>query len=155
MKAAFLRPGPLGGLTLAIALTGCYTFQPIDPGPIEPGTTVRAHLDGRGVRAPSGGLLLRDAVEGHVVRADQELLALQVTIHPDSPIQRVRTSTVEIPWAEVRYAEQKTLDRTRTGVFVGGASLVAGFIIVRLFQQWSGGGTGDGGGNGAEMGPGW
>lgn len=113
-------------------LAGCYSYAPARPEALSPGTEVRAHLTGAGsdrlldvngldARRLEGEVL--DVGEGRIV------LSVPVPVDPGTPRYRGLEERVILPFGDLAGLEIREMDRTRTGLFAGGAVVVAGSIL--------------------------
>lgn len=115
-----------------LLLAGCYSYAPARTEALSAGTEVRAHLTGAGSDRllDVNGLDTR-RLEGEVldVGEDRIVLSVPVPADPGSPRYRGLEERVILPLADLAELEIREMDRTRTGLFAGGAVVVAGSIL--------------------------
>jgi hypothetical protein len=150
------------GLIAAIALllfSGCYTYAPLEPGPIPAGTQVRLELADRNAEPrAAGSIFARESLEGELVHADEREIVLRIRrdLGGSSAWSAAWEDSLRFGWDQLRRVEEKRLDVTRTSLVAAGSAAV-GLVVLRvLFRQWAGGWTGRNGEPGLpEIGPGW
>jgi hypothetical protein len=116
------------------ALTGCYTFAPVDLGAARPGMRVEVALSPRGsedlARVVGPGVA---RIEGALVRvaADSVELALVRSARRDGADDLWQRQRVAVASGFIAQARVRRLSRTRTWLLAGGAvlgvALSAGF----------------------------
>ena len=123
-------------LALLPFLAACYTHAPIEPAAVRAHTSIRARVDAATARELEPLLGLRDArlLTGVVIAASPDTLIVEV---PTSVRAEVGSSVqtlkqrVAIPRTSIFELETRTIDRLRTGLVVGSASIVVGALIFR------------------------
>ena len=132
-------------LVLVPLLAACYTHAPIDPNAVRPRTSIRARVNAATAEQlePLLGVTSARLLNGVVVAASPDTLIVEVPTGVRAEIgssvqtlnQRVaiaRTSIVEL--------ETRRIDRRRTGLVVGSASIVAGALLYRAIRGEPGNG---------------
>jgi hypothetical protein len=132
-----------------LQLAGCFTLTPIRlDSEIEPGR-LRIHLTDSGVARAAGVLGERVRVlDGEVARSTAgEIVVLVPSSGPTAFGEKTLYQELRLSRDDVTALERRRLDRMRTGLTVGGAAAIAGFL---LYESLSGktGSTPDGGGGG-------
>lgn len=130
-------------MALVILVSGCARWVPARVGDVPLGTDVRLRLSDEGA-AQLEDLTgtRRSEVSGQLLQWDSEVMvsaALQAAgagANSSSLRQRFVVDQEDILGVDIR-----ELDRTRTGLFVGGVAVVAGSAIVWVVSQLAGGGT--------------
>ena len=130
-------------MALVILVSGCARWVPARVGDVPLGTDVRLRLSDEGA-AQLEDLTgtRRSEVSGQLLQWDGEVMvsaALQAAgagANSSSLRQRFVVDQEDILGVDIR-----ELDRTRTGLFVGGVAVVAGSAIVWVVSQLAGGGT--------------
>ena len=123
-------------LALLPLLAACYTHAPIEPNTVRAQTNIRARVDAATAEKLEPLLGLRDArlLTGVVVAASPDTLIVEVPTsvraEVGSSVQTLR-QRVAIPRTSIFELEARRLDRLRTGLVVGSASLVVGALIFR------------------------
>lgn len=122
-------------------LGGCFAYVPVDVGQIQPEDDVRARLSAS-LAGELDPMLLRDArvLEGRVIETGGALI-IEVPVVSDLRGSRVEAlhQRVRVPITEITEAELRSLDRTRTGLFVGGGLAVTLAIVIHQLTRESGG----------------
>lgn len=130
-------------LALVMMVSGCARWTPARVGEVPVGTDVRLRLSEEGtaqLQELTG--IRRSEVSGQLLQWDGEVMvsaALQAAgagANSSTLRQRFVVDEENILGVDVR-----ELDRTRTGLFVGGVAVVAGSAIVWVVSQLTGGGT--------------
>lgn len=130
-------------MALVIMVSGCARWVPARVGDVPLGTDVRLRLSEEGaaqLEELTG--TRRSEVSGQLLQWDSEVMvsaALQAAgagANSSSLRQRYVVDQEDILGVDIR-----ELDRTRTGLFVGGVAVVAGSAIVWVVSQLAGGGT--------------
>ncbi|MCY3704241.1 MAG: hypothetical protein OXH08_01885 [Gammaproteobacteria bacterium] len=130
-------------MALVILVSGCARWVPARVGDVPVGTDVRLRLSDEGaaqLEELTG--TRRSEVAGQLLQWDSEVMvsaALQAAgagANSSSLRQRFVVDQEDILGVDIR-----ELDRTRTGLFVGGVAVVAGSAIVWVVSQLAGGGT--------------
>lgn len=152
---AGMRRFPLATFLLPVA---CYTYAPIEPARIEPGTGVRARINGGAAErlAPLLGTTDARLVSGRLVytRADTMIVEVPTVVQAtmgssmETLHQRVSISRTDLVELETR-----RLDRVRTAALAGGLALVVGAVVIKSLEQDPGtdGPPGGGGGTDARL----
>ncbi len=130
-------------MALVILVSGCARWVPARVGDVPIGTDIRLRLSDEGaaqLEELTG--TRRSEVSGQLLQWDSEVMvsaALQAAgagANSSSLRQRFVVDQEDILGVDIR-----ELDRTRTGLFVGGVAVVAGSAIVWVVSQLVGGGT--------------
>lgn len=130
-------------MALLIMVSGCVRWIPARVGEVPVGTDVRLRLSEEGaaeLRELTG--TPRSEVSGQLLQWGDEVMvsaALQgagAGANSSSLRQRFVVDEEDILGVDIQ-----ELDRTRTGLFVGGVAVVAGSAIVWAVSQLTGGGT--------------
>lgn len=139
-------------LTLgALALSGCYSYQPIEVADIQPQMDIRARVSGAQSDQLADVLNSDDRmVEGTVIENGSDEILLEVSTGTAERRGRVETlnQRVRIPTTEVMTVDQKSVDQTKTTLLVGGAVAVAAVAVIAAITAGSSSstpGTGPGG----------
>lgn len=139
-------------------LTACYTYAPIEPARIQPGTGVRARLSGAAADrlAPLLGTTSTRVVSGRLVDTRADTMIVEVpTVVQASVASSMETlhQRVSIPRADLVELETRRLDRFRTAALAGGVALVVGVVVIKSLEQDPGrdGPPGGGGGTDARL----
>ena len=124
-----LRPSVLLFLT-----TACYSYAPIDPAAVRPGTGVRVRVSGAGADRLAPLLGTGDArlLSGTLVDVRADTMIVQVpTVVQTAVGSSLETlhQRVSIPRSDLLELETRRLDRVRTGLVAGSAALVVGGAI--------------------------
>lgn len=135
--------------TGCLLLAGCFTLTPIRmDSEIEPGR-LRIHLTDSGVTRAAEVLGERVRVlDGEVARSTAgEIVVLVPSSGPTAFGEKTLYQELRLSRDDVTALERRQLNRTRTGLTVGGAVAIAGFL---LYESLSGktGSSPDGGGGG-------
>ena len=121
-------------------LAACYTYAPIEPGVVQPGTGVRARVSASGAErlAPLLGTTRESRVlSGTLVDVRSDTLIVQV---PTVAQAAVGTSVeplhqrLSIPRTELLELETRRLDRARTAAVAGGVAVVVGTVVIRSLR---------------------
>ncbi|MBA2707681.1 MAG: hypothetical protein H0U59_07750 [Gemmatimonadaceae bacterium] len=133
-----------GALILLPLLAACYTHAPIEPSALQAGTNIRARVNATTAEQlePLLGLSNARLVSGVVITTSPDTLIVEIptTVRAQvgSSVQTLK-QRVAIPRASIYELETRKIDRLRTGLGVGSASLLAGALIFRSVR----GGPGD------------
>ncbi len=136
--------GMRGSLILLPFLAACYTHAPIGPNALRAGTSIRARVNAATAEQiePLLGLNNARLLSGVVITTSPDTLIVEVptTVRAEigSSVQTLK-QRVAIPRASIFELETRKIDRLRTGLVVGSASLLAGALIFRAVH----GGPGD------------
>lgn len=124
-----------------VLAAGCFAYQPTGPNEIRVNDDVRALLTSAQV-GQLDPVFLKDGrtLEGKVVENGEEVL-IQVPVVSELRGARVQTlhQRVRIPRESIVDLQLRRLDRTRTGLLVGGGLALAAAIVVRELAGDSGG----------------
>ncbi len=130
-------------MALVIMASGCARWVPARLGEVPVGTDVRLRLSEAGAaRMEELTGASQTEVSGQLLRWDEEVMVSAALRNAGAGAnasglrQRFVVERDNIVAVDVR-----ELDRTRTGLFVGGVAVVAGSAIVWVVSQLSGGGT--------------
>ena len=131
-------------LILLPYLAACYTHAPIEPNALRARTSIRARVDAATAERlePLLGIGNARLLSGVVITASPDTLIVEVPTSVRTEIgSSVQTlnQRVAIPRASIFELETRRIDRLRTGLVVGSASLIAGALIFRAVR----GGRGD------------
>lgn len=139
---------------LALLVTACYTYEPVETGPPDAGTEVRV-----GLSEPLAEDLARrtgrevEGVEGRVVRSSADSFA--VSVSPLAPRgydpYGLRRDTLAFAFSDVRQVERQELDTGKTLLLVGGAVAGAALLFTLMLDSEGGGPLNGGGGNQADV----
>jgi hypothetical protein len=137
-------------------VVGCYTYAPIEPARIQPGTSVRARVSGAAAErlAPLLGTTNARLVSGRLVdtRADTMIVevptVVQMTVGSSMETLHQR---VPIPRGDVVELETRRLDRFRTAAFAGGVAFIVGTIAIKALKNDPGTDRPPGGGGGTDV----
>jgi hypothetical protein len=130
----------------------CYTYAPIDPGTIQPGTGVRARLSLSAAErlAPLLGTTDARLVSGRLVDTRADTMIVEVpTFVPTTVGSAMETlhQRVSIPRTDLVELETRRLDRFRTAALAGSVAIIVGAIVVNAINgEPSGSGPPGGGG---------
>jgi len=143
-------------LILLPFLAACYTHAPIEPNALRARTNIRARVNAATAEQlePLLGIGNARLLSGVVITTSPDTLIVEVptTVRAEigSSVQTLK-QRVAIPRASIFELETRKVDRVRTGLVVGSASLLAGVLIFKAVR----GGRGDegppGGGEPNEM----
>ena len=125
-----------GLLALLPLLAACYTHAPIEPSAVRAHTNIRARVNPATAKELEPLLGVRDArlVTGVVIAASPDTLIVEV---PTSVRAEVGSSAqtlkqrVSIPRTSIFELETRRIDRLRTGLVIGSASILVGGLIFR------------------------
>ena len=128
-----------GSLILLPFVAACYTHVPIEPNALRARTSIRARVDAATAEQlePLLGIGNARLVSGVVITTSPDTLIVEV---PTSVRAEVGSSVqtlkqrVAIPRASVVELETREINRLRTGLVVGSASLLAGTLIFRAVR---------------------
>ena len=128
-----------GTLILLPFLAACYTHAPIEPNALRARTSIRARVDAATAERLEPLLGIRNArlMSGVVITATPDTLIVEVPTSVRTEIgSSVQTlnQRVAIPRASIFELETRRIDRLRTGLVVGSASLIAGALIFRAVR---------------------
>jgi len=145
-----------GALLSLPLLAACYTYAPIDPGVVRPGTGVRARVNAATAQqlepllgASSGRLL-----SGTLISFASDTLVVEVPAviraEVGSSIQTLH-QRVSIPRSGLLEMESRTLDRAKTYAVAGATALVVGGYIIKATIIDPGRESPPGGGGGTDL----
>ena len=128
--------GMRGLLVLLPFATACYTHAPIAPNAVHPRTSIRARVNAATAEQLEPLLGVSDArlLSGVVITNSPDTLIVEVPTGVRAEIgSSVQTlnQRVAIPRTSILELESRRIDRLRTGLVVGSASLLAGALIYR------------------------
>ena len=117
-------------------LAACYTHAPIEPSAVRAHTSIRARVDAATAEQLEPLLGLEDArlLTGVVVAASPDTLIVEVPTSVRAEIgSSVQTlkQRVAIPRTSIFELETRRIDRLRTGLIIGSASIVVGALVFR------------------------
>ena len=123
-------------LILLPFLAACYAHAPIEPTALRAGTSIRARVNATTAEQlePLLGLGNARLLSGVVITTSPDTLIVEVptTVRAEvgSSVQTLK-QRVAIPRSSIFELETRRVDRLRTGLVVGSASLLAGALIFR------------------------
>jgi hypothetical protein len=147
--------GMRGSLILLPLLAACYTHARIEPHALRAHTSIRARVDAATAEQlePLLGTGNARLVSGVIITASPDTLIVEVPTavraEVGSSLQTLK-QRVAIPRAAIFEVETRKVDRLRTGLVVGSASIVAGALIFRAVHGGRGSDRPPGGGEPAE-----
>jgi hypothetical protein len=125
---------------MLIALSGCYSYATIDPANTQPGTSVRARINGQTADQlePLLGMETR-ILTGLIIAAAPDTMIIEVPISSSDPnggrgITRLN-QRVSVPRSGMLELESRTLNRGRTAIVAASAGagitalIVTGYIL--------------------------
>ena len=132
-------------LLLLPFVAACYTHAPIEPNAVRPRTSVRARVNAATAEQlePLLGVSNARLLSGVVITASPDTLIVEVPTGVRAEIgSSVQTlnQRVAIPRAAIVELETRRIDRRRTGLVVGAASILAGALIYRAVRGEPGSG---------------
>lgn len=137
----------LVALVLLVALTGCYSYVPIEDGPPQVGDEVRVRLTEEGARSASAHDLRDDRIQALVLAGGSDSLTLRYRpLRRGDPVGDARRrDTLTVALDDLGSVERSRVDALKTGgMVVGVLGLMAGAVILAGSLE-SGGDFGDGG----------
>lgn len=147
-KTAGLRSLATAGIC---ALSGCYSYVPVDLEAVRPGEDVRVTITREAAERMEPALPGdRTTLEGEVVQAEPGSLWVSVaTGRRQSGFQFERMGqTVIFDWDETLEVELRTLEKQRTATAIGAAVVAVGAITWTALSGKTGGKSGPGPGDG-------
>lgn len=123
-------------LVLVPFLAACYAHAPIEPTALKAGTSIRARVNAATAEQlePLLGLSNARLLSGVIITTSPDTLIVEVptTVRAEvgSSVQTLK-QRVAIPRSSIFELETRRVDRFRTGLAVGSATLLAGALIVR------------------------
>jgi hypothetical protein len=134
----------------AVALSGCFVYQPLDPGESPaPGQDVRLRYeDARAIEVPAWqrrGIFGTTSIQGRVIDwgADSVTLAVFPPLRQGVSRTSPHPDTLRFPLPEIQNVEGRELSWSRTAAFGAGATVVGAFVLRALFR-WTRTGTDSG-----------
>ena len=126
--------GMRGLLVVLPFLAACYTHAPIEPNELRSRTSIRARVNAATAEQlePLLGVSNARVLNGVVITTSPDTLIVEVPTGVRTEIgSSVQTlnQRVAIPRASIVELETRRIDRLRTGLVVGSASLLAGALI--------------------------
>ena len=126
-------------LVLVPLLAACYTHAPIEPNALHPPASIRARVNAATAEQlePLLGVDNARLLRGVVIASSPDTLIVEVPTGVRAEIgSSVQTlnQRVAIPRTSIVELETRRLDRLRTGLVVGSASVLAGALIYRAVQ---------------------
>ncbi len=120
-------------------LAACYTHAPIEPSAVHPRMSIRARVNGETAERlePLLGVSNARLLRGVVITTSPDTLIVEVPTGVRTEIgSSVQTlnQRVAIPRASIFELETRRIDRLRTGLVVGSASILAGALIYRVVR---------------------
>src|SRR5919202_4732287 len=121
-------------------LAGCYTYAPIDPGAVAPGTSIRVRVSGAGADRlePLLGTSGARVLSGVFVDSRADTMIVQV---PSVVAAEVGSSLqplyqrVSIPRGDVLELETRRLNRGRTAALAGAAAVTITAAVVSAVRS--------------------
>jgi len=141
----------LAAVLSAAVLAGCYTYVPVEPAAVPPGSDVRIRADrsfpaeGSSIQPNGGGVIRGRLVESF----SPDTLLFSVALMPEATdvASRGLRSVLAIPTSAVTGVEMRRLSRGRTGLVVGASTVLAAALLDAAFDIRPGReGSDDGGG---------
>jgi hypothetical protein len=132
-------------LPLLLFVAACYTHAPIEPNAVHPRTSIRARVNAATAEQlePLLGVSNARLLSGVVITNAPDTLIVEVPTGVRAEIgSSVQTlnQRVAIPRASILELESRRIDRLRTGLLVGSASVLAGALIYRAVHGEPGSG---------------
>ena len=150
-----LPMGMRASLILLPLLAACYTHAPIEPHALRANTNIRARVNAATAEQlePLLGIGNARLLTGVIITASPDTLIVEVPTavraEVGSSVQTLK-QRVAIPRAAIFEVETRKVDRLRTGLVVGSASIAAGILIFRAVHGGRGADGPPGGGGPAE-----
>jgi hypothetical protein len=123
---------------LAVLLSGCFTYIPVEPGEVEPGVAVRARVSPAASEriAPLLGAAEARRLDGKLITRGADTLIVEVpTVIVDTrEFGRTPNQRVSIPRSDLVELEVRKLDRWRTAGILGGAAVVLGVTLTKALK---------------------
>jgi hypothetical protein len=132
-------------------LAGCYTYAPIASTELQPGIGVRARVNAATAEALQPLLGTADArvLTGVIITASPDTLLIEVPTTTRAEIGnslQTLNQRVAVPRVSIFQLDTRRIDRLRTGLVVGSASLLAGTLIFKIATSGPGDDRPPGGG---------
>ncbi len=126
-------------LLLVPVLAACYAHAPIEPTAVRPRASIRARVNAATAEQlePLLGITNARLLSGIVISTSTDTLIVEVPTGVRAEIgSSVQTlnQRVAIARASIVELETRTIDRRRTGLVVGAASILAGALIYRAVR---------------------
>jgi hypothetical protein len=136
-------------------LAGCYTYSPIEPASIQPGTSVRARVTGAAADrlVPLLGTTSGRLVRGRLVDSRADTMIVEVPTVLGATVggtMETLHQRVSIPRTDLLELETRRLDRVRTTAVAGSIALVVGAVVIKSLTGNRGSEQPPGGGGGVE-----
>lgn len=148
------RPLAAVTATLLFALTGCYSYSPVDDGAPEAGSEVRVRLNDEGAKRVSSQTYLRAnrVLTGRILQAGTSELRLVISRPPRNQFSTAGMirDTVTVPAAGIESTETKQVETGKTALLVGGITAGAVALGAVALSGGGAGGTPPNGGGGGE-----
>jgi hypothetical protein len=132
---------------------GCYTFEPVGIGDLQPEMQVRARLSAIQAGEVSDLIPGDDRlIEGEVIENDPQRLLLLVPVANANRRGRFETlnQRLELPHDGLLEVELRKLDRWKTGGLTAAGAFVIGYVLYRTLTGGSSGNTPGGSGGGPQ-----
>lgn len=121
-----------------LALSGCFSYIPIEPGDVEPGLSVRARVSPAASSriAPLLGASDARQLNGTFINHASDTLIVEVpTVLTDArEFGRTPNQRVSIPRGDLLELEVRKLDRFRTYGLAAGAAIVIGGALIKSLK---------------------
>ena len=140
-------------------ISACYTYAPIEPGNIQPGSGVRARVSPAAadrlsllLGTPSGRVLSGRFVGSYGDTLIVEVPAVVQASYAGSSVETLH-QRLSIPRTDLVEIETRRLDRLRTAAATGAVAVIVGAVVLGALNndRGSDGPPGDGGGNDARL----
>ena len=118
-------------MVLLVTVSGCARWVPAQLGTVPPGTDVRLRLSedgGRRLEELTGTHALE--VTGELIQWEPEVMVSAAIINPGVNIDPGLRRRLLVAPDDILAIDVREIDRTRTGLFVGGVVAVVGSAIV-------------------------
>jgi hypothetical protein len=127
----------LAGVAMTVLALGCYEYVPTTVEAAPGGARVRAMLTADGRRLLEERFQVQNeegAIEGELLERSSDQVRLFVPSVPLGEAYRGRPlyQQVELPAKDILRLELRKLDRSRTGLLVGGVAALATAVTVRI-----------------------
>jgi hypothetical protein len=122
------------GVAPVVLLAGCYRYVPADLSAVQPGREVRVRVSetesNRFAAVLTPGVRV---LEGEVVELTGQSVLLQVPVAAMDQGSRIETLSqrLDVSRSGILDVELRQIDKTKTGLLVGGAIAIGGFILVK------------------------
>jgi hypothetical protein len=131
-------------LLLACSLSGCYAYLPSSPQEASPGETVRLRVTAdEATKYLDLNLSNPRLLEGTLIDRGDGTLVVEASVGSNDPTRgsRALVQRVAVPLEGILDVERKEMDRTKTGLLIGGGAAALAVVIA---QGISGSGSKDG-----------